>query len=181
MNEPRRIALASLPVRTYPCESINKVISEETLPSLTKAERYLAYAELSQSLLAIERSMQLALDRAAEPSSSLAYRPLYEPWMSKARHMRAALGGLLAMIRRHEKDLEPRAIEVEALERRRSHERRLKRQQWYVDCFTELVAERLGQKELVDMLRLAGQRADDMMLRDREPNSPSALRRVMDY
>lgn len=161
MRTVRSITIPSQSLHTYPCESINKVVSEETLPSLTKAERRAAYVELSTALFAIRNDIQLAINRAALPANHLNYRPIEDGWMNRAKKLRSALGDLLAMIRRYEEDLPMRAIEVEAIERRRNRERRVRRQQNFIDAFTQLVEKDLGAARLQELLQQAGVLADE--------------------
>jgi hypothetical protein len=163
MNNPRSITLPPSRPATYPCETINKVISEDTLPALTAAERRCAYGELLQALSAIQIEIQVATDKAVLPVSHINYQAMDQRWLSRAKILRSAVGSLLWQIRQYDRSLAPHAIEVEAIEMRRKADRRHSRQQYYVDAFTDLVAEEIGEDRLIELLKQAGAEADEWM------------------
>jgi hypothetical protein len=174
MNNPRSITLPSSKVASYPCESINKVVSEETLPSLTTAERRSAYAELLQAAFAVNTEIQVATDRAVLPPHHLNYQEMDQKWLSRAKVLRNAVGNLLWQIREYDRSLPEHPIIVEAIEIRRKADRRQRRQQCLIDTFTELVAEEIGEERLVELLRQAGVETDEWM-RDQNPDLEFAI------
>lgn len=181
MNLPHRITLPDRRPSTYPCESINKVVCEETIPQLTSAERRSAYAEIGQALFAVQSEIQLANKRSELPHSDLSYRAMDYRWLGKARRLRAALSDLLWIIRHYERDLAPRAIEIDSAKRRQAAERRTRRQQHYIDAFTDLVAAEVGEKRLIEMLMEAGMVADRWTEEGPPPRGPGAVRQAMNY
>jgi hypothetical protein len=180
MNTPQRITLPDKRPSTYPCESINKSICEETIPSLTTAERRSAYAEIGQALFAAHSEIDLAHKRAALDSNALAYRPMDYRWLGKVRRLAAGLSELLYLIRQYEAGLAPHAIELDSERKRRIAERRTRRQQNYIDAFTGIVAAEVGNEKLSDMLRYAGLLADQWTEAD-EKQEPGLVRQRMGY
>lgn len=178
---PRRINLPDNRPSVYPSETINKVVSEETLPALTSAERHLAYSEINQAYFAVQAEIQMAQTRAELPKNDLSYRAIDYKWLGKAKRLRSALADLMWMLRKYEKDLPKRAIELEAEQKRNATLRRIRRQQHYIDAFTQLVAEKLGDKELGEMLVKCGHIADEWTEQDFSTEKPSLARRAMRY
>lgn len=180
MNTPQRITLPDLRPSTYPCESINKVVSEDVIPQFTAAERRSAYAEIGQALYAVQSEIDLAWKRSAVPPNALSHRSMDFRWLGKARRLAAGLSELLYVIRQYERDLAPRAIEIDAERKRHSVERRTRRQQNYIDAFTGIVFAKVGEKEALEMLRSAGLMADQWT-EDDEKREPGPVRQRMDY
>jgi hypothetical protein len=180
MNSPQRITLPDKRPSTYPCESINRVVCEDTIPSLTAAERRSAYAEMGQALYAVQSEIDLARKRSVLPPDNLSFRTIDFKWLGKARRLVTGLSELLFVIRQYERDLAPRAIEVDAERKRRSVERRTRRQQNYIDAFTCAVLVEVGEEKMSEMLRSAGLQADRWTKED-EKREPGPVRQRMEY
>lgn len=193
MNNPRSITLPQTDIRTavYPCESINRVVSQDVLPELRADERRAAYVEIAQALWAVHNEIQLAVNRAALPAGDFNYKEMDLKWLNRAKALRNVLGKLMWDIRQHEKGLTPHAIEIEAFRLRRAARRRLVRQQLLIDAFADLVEEKLGEEGLTELLKKAGDRADaeafeyeqlsEERAAERVKENESAVRRAMGF
>jgi hypothetical protein len=180
MNTPHNIKLPDRRPSTYACESINKSVCEETIPSLTTAERRSAYAEIGQALFAAHSEIDLARKRQSLPADALSYRPMDYQWLGKVRRLIAGLSELLYVIRQYESGLAPHAIEIDSERKRRIAERRTRRQQNYIDAFTCQVVTEVGTEKMTEMLRQAGLTADRWTEED-EKHEPGLIRQRMGY
>jgi hypothetical protein len=180
MNIHQRITLPDKRPSTYPCESINRSVCEETIPELTTAERRSAYTEIGQALFAVQGEIDLARKRASLEPNALSYRAIDYPWLGKARRLAAGLSELLFVIRQYERTLTPRAIEIDSERKRQIAERRTRRQQNYIDAFTNAVAAEVGEEKLSRMLRDSGILADQWTEEDKK-REPGSVRKQMRY
>lgn len=176
---PRWINIPDTSIPNFVCQSLNRVIDEDCLPELTSADRRLAYLEISRALQAIQGEIQMAADRASLPPTDIRFCPADHNWVQRAKKLRNILGELLFIIRQYERDLEPRAVEEEAARARLAQARRLRRQQTYIDVFCHLVEEELGRERLSQLLRQAGDEADEYLDQGIARDSRSVLRREL--
>lgn len=161
----RKIELPAYIDGAFPSDSLKRVITRSSLIELTKRELRIVKSEISETILAIDRDLEVAKTRAALPPESRNYKSMNESWRTRAKRMRECLLFLFheisrELIRRSESPDGLSTYEVEAEQLVSRHNKRDRRQRFLVQAFVDLVAEELGSHKLDELLRKAATLAD---------------------
>lgn len=145
----------------FPSHALKKVVSEDNVSSLTRQELHVVRSEINQSLFSIERELDVAETRAALPEDHFNYKPINQNWKARICRMRTSLVVLNNAIREQlgNRELEPFEIEAKDVVARKR--RRLRRQQFQIDAFIELVADQLGDKVVDTLIKQSAAIADE--------------------
>lgn len=161
----RKIELPAYIDGAFPSDSLKLVVTSSSLANMTKRELRIVKSEISETILAIDRDLEIAKTRAALPPKSRNYKAMNESWRTRAKRMRECLLSLFhklskELIRRSEDPSGSLTYETEAEQLVSRYNRRDRRQRFLVHAFVDLVAEELGEYKLDELLRKASTLAD---------------------
>lgn len=162
----RKIDLPAYIDGAFPSDSLKQVVTRELLSSLTRRELRIVKSEISETILAIDRDLEVAKTRAALPTSAHNHRPIDETWRIRVKRMRECTLSLFhyvskELISRGEKLNGLVTYEQEAGQLVAKYNKRDRRQRFLAQAFADLVADEFGDEKLDDLLRRAAVLADD--------------------
>lgn len=156
----RKVELPPYIDGAFPSDALQKVITRSNLTELTKRELRIVKSEVAESLLAVDRDLEVAKTRAALPVKAPNYRAMNESWLARVKRMRECLLLLFQAVSKHLAEREPSDYEREAERIAQRTSRRERRQRYLVQAFADLVREEFGAEKLDELLRKADQMAD---------------------